>query len=971
MIASREAEVPPSGRGARPDAAARERGRAERLRARSGRSGAGVILLRQGLAAVAGVLTMLSVARSLGVHNFGILAGGTAAFGLTIGLSDAGFSLLLAGQLAARPQDETQTLVVALRAQRTWSLGLAALLVAVGAGTMGSRGLVMVVLAPAVALGGATVGRQVVAIRGRSAPLALVEVMTTVLLCATTVVLAIRHEPVVLIAANISIWTCLGALPALVGARRLLRRARATQGEALRFARAALPLGLACAIPCLSLLLDLALLGWLTAPAAVGRYAAALRILLFVVAVPGVLLAGQARRLGGSGGASNAAAAGAAAYARTFLLVAVPLAAAVALLARPLVRDVLGTAYLGAVPLLRELMVAALLSVVAAIAGVLAISVGLARRLLLAGCAGTVAGVVTVVALAPRHGATAAVWAAIASQGLIAAGGLVSLSRAVAPKDLLRHLIRGAGTPAPGRIQGASAPLAAGAIAASIAAGRVDPSGAGAAAAAVLGGRVTERPVIGEARRPKSEPRGTQQAALALVGALALVLIVAAGARIRDVPAQPAPLATVARSDVLAFGYVSPWHVDRSTVTGATALVAGAGASRAIALSSGVATLAAGTLAQSAVYPGGVPPALARTLGTPSLPGEAAIAGHPVMRYAWTLASGEHVVAFVLPTATDDLTVVCAARLAGALASCERLARAAQVSAVRLVAPGPLTALAEALSRRLEPAAVARAGLGRSAAAPLGRRAGPESAAAAADGAAAAGLLAIATPKRDRTAVAAAAAALRAESAGLGELAAAAGAGNAARYRAATEIVERTSRQVAATVAALRARDLSVPSLAALAIAPPPAAVAPRRVSGARTAKKPATSRSKATSPDAAAKTHRTTPGGKRTTPAARSTTPIVRNTTPVVRNTTPVVRSPAPVVRSTAPVVRSTPPAVTSKPPAVTSKPPASSPSSSQPPSHATTTQPAPTKVVVRVSGQSTTNQSKIPGGAVVVPAG
>jgi hypothetical protein len=861
---------------------------------------------RQGLIALAALLTVFTVARSLPLREFGILACGLAAFWVAAGLSDGGLSVHLARELAARPQDETRLLAIALRAAQRWALVLAALLAvagaaaiaagsaaggALGTGATGTRGVVMLALAPAVALGGAGAARQVVAIRGRSAPFVLAELGITLVLFVSTAILAIRHQPVTVIAGNLSFWTCLRSVPALVGARRLLRRAPVARGETLRFLRAALPAGLACALPVVSLSLELALLGWFVRPAVAGQEAVALRILLLVVAVPGLLLTGGARALGGpvgvgevseagrvgEAGESRRIAAGTASLLHTLLLVAVPLAAAVALLAHPLIREALGHAYLGAVRPLRELMAAAVLTVAAVIAGVLAVGLGLERRLIICGSAGAAVGAAMIAVLARRHGIDAAAWAAIASQGVIVAGAVVSLARSAMPLEAMRVLLSGPRTAAPRPPREASAHVAATAAAGNVAAGLIDPSGGVAAAATALGGRVAVRPLVGEARRPKAEPLGAQRGALALAATLAIALAAVLGARVEASPAPASPETQIA----------------------------------------------------------GPAPAV-----TP--PGSEAFAADVSLR----LQSLE-------PTRSAVTTADSGGQLAG--------------------------------------------------------RAAPESSAASADRAAAAGLLTLAVPAGDRSALLTAADALKAEGASLATLATAAAAGNVVRYRAASLSVERASNDVAAAVAALQNRGLAVPRLTVLTV-PPLAEAADRSGAGASAHKRShrgqagahagsrrrsrVTTRGRSTKPSragsAAGSGHgHSAPAVRRTAPVVRSTAPVVRSTAPVVRSTAPVVRSTAPVVRSTAPVVRSTAPVVRSPAPSTgtaasspsqgTSSAPSSgagstgagSSSSSATPTPSTSSQPAPTTVVVPVSGHHTSSQSTSHGGVVVVPAG
>jgi hypothetical protein len=363
---------------------------------------------------------------------------------------------------------------------------------------------------------------------------------------AIAVILAARHCSPFALAANLCVWSCLGAVPARIAVRRQLRSVAISSREPIGFTRVAVPLGLASVPPVLLLTLALALLGWLVSPGTLAPFAAALEITFLAVAVPGAMLAARARTLIGFGTRGDELVRGMAALLRVLLLVAVPLALAISLLARPLVHDLLGAAYLGAVPLVRVMMLGAVLSVAATIAGILAVAVGLVRHQLIAGGCGLIVCVAGVLALGPSHGAYAAAWVTVAAEGTVVIAALVALRAEVAVRDLLAELLYPGPPPGPERRLGASALVAASAIAGSIPALQADPASATAAAAMALGGQAAMRPQIGEGRRAAIDPGHAEATALTVAVLATIALIALAAADVHSSRARVTPARRIA-----------------------------------------------------------------------------------------------------------------------------------------------------------------------------------------------------------------------------------------------------------------------------------------------------------------------------------------------------------------------------------------------------------------------------------------
>jgi O-antigen/teichoic acid export membrane protein len=387
--------------------------------------------VRQVLTTGALAFTAIAVARFLGPRSFGLYVGGTAAFGLSLGLCDLGFSLVLVRELAKRPNEAGRLMGTALRAQVAWCIVLTVFLCVLGIIAGGTRGLVMLIMAPALTFSGLAVSRSIFSVRFRALPLLVMDVSTTLLQCAVMLVLVLAHAPIVVLAANLSVWTCLSGALALILARHQVAIEVPTRSEVLRFARTALPLGLASVLASLYFTIDLTLLGWLVLPRALGRYAVAVRLLNLVVMIPGFVM------LAGIPGLTRAAdrradlSRFAATLAKWIALTALPIGVAIAVFARPAVLDLFGPSYLGAVPLVRILMLAALLAFSSNVTGIVMVSLGIIRPQIIFNTISLIVNVIGNILLVPRYGVVASAWLTVVSEGIVVSYGLVTLRKRI------------------------------------------------------------------------------------------------------------------------------------------------------------------------------------------------------------------------------------------------------------------------------------------------------------------------------------------------------------------------------------------------------------------------------------------------------------------------------------------------------------------------------------------------------------
>ncbi len=300
-------------------------------------------------------------------------------------------------------------------------------------------------------------------------------------------------------------------------------------------------------------------------------------------------------------------------------------------------------------------------------------------------------------------------------------------------------------------------------------------------------------------------------AGLAIVGGAIAALLLSNGA---------AAASHVAHSGALSISYRSPWTRTRGAfaalAVSPTRRNAGQGP---IQLVSGGATLAAGSVANSAVVPGGPPPALVARFGHPAVHTTAQLAnGASAATYRWNSAAGRSLETWVIPTARGDLAIICAApaEMTAELRSCAEIATRAGVSGGAVLP----VALVHSLERAVGGATARRRTLQVS-----GQRlAATATAIAREDTRAATSLKRLNVPPRYARMVFGLAAAFNAEARALTNLAHVANTTDRRKYVLASEAVEAASRKVAAASRRVATARLLTLSLAALTVPRAPAA---------------------------------------------------------------------------------------------------------------------------------------------------
>ncbi len=388
-----------------------------------------VLAGRRVLTTAMGVIGTAIIARMLGVVSFGQLSAALAAYWLAASVSDFGFSLVLGRDLAAHPEGRGRMLRASFQVGVLWSLVPAGALVAlaIASGVSTTRGLVLLVLAPAAVVGGLACARQVFLALYRTRRLAAIDLTVNALQLVAIVLIAALGGGAVGVAIALSACAIANDSVTAIVALRLVDRDRAASADRMTLLRRALPLGLVSVMASAYFTLDLILLGWLVSAAELGPYAAAIKVLTLLVVVPGMLMAAALPAVASSVPDPQALRALAIRLLHWLAAVGLPACVGAAIFAGPLVRVAFGPGYGAAVPLVRILSAAAAVALLTNLLGTLLIARSIVRPMLLQNAAAIVFTVVGNVVLAPRYGVTASAWLTVATELLVCGGALYLL----------------------------------------------------------------------------------------------------------------------------------------------------------------------------------------------------------------------------------------------------------------------------------------------------------------------------------------------------------------------------------------------------------------------------------------------------------------------------------------------------------------------------------------------------------------
>lgn len=387
-------------------------------------------------------VTAAIVARTLGASTFGEYANGTAAYYLALAFTDLGFGIVAAREIAKHPEDEAGLLISTIQVQLVWSAVVAVGLLSLGLRAGGVRGEVMIVLTPAVLVSGLASARQMFMVRYRASPLLVVDLTTTGVQAVTMSALALAGAGAVAIAGVLSVCTCANTIAVAVLARRMVGRAQPDHRDRLAILRLALPVGMASLLASLYFTIDQVLLGWLVRSHELGYYAAAVKLLSLLVAIPGLLMVAAMPGLARSSGDRGSLSRFAGTLAHWLAVTALPLAVGLIVFARPAILLVFGREYAPAIPLLRIVMAAGVVTLVSNIVGNVLVSLNVIRVMLIFNLISLAVNVAGNITLAPRYGVTASAWLTLACELFVASCAAVVAGRHLSYRVVIARVWR-------------------------------------------------------------------------------------------------------------------------------------------------------------------------------------------------------------------------------------------------------------------------------------------------------------------------------------------------------------------------------------------------------------------------------------------------------------------------------------------------------------------------------------------------
>jgi O-antigen/teichoic acid export membrane protein len=419
---------------------------ASREEAEAGRMAGSVILLtgRRLVVAAATAVGGVAVARILGPGHYGGLASAQAISGLALAAVDFGFGAYLARELARRPDDGPRLLRATVQVQLVWALLVALVVAGIGLsiGLDVDRGAALVVLAPGIAFTGLNGFRQIFYVLYEVRRLVWVDVPANVLMVGAMIAAAALGGGPVGVAAAMSAGTIGTSIAVMLLSRHLVRQGPSDRTARREVVRISAPLGLTSFMASVYLLVDVVILGWLVSAQQLGLYAAAAKVLGFLLMIPALVataaLPGLSRETGDPVGLGLL-------VARVWhwlAAISLPVCVGIAVFPHAVAEAGFGHDYIGAVPYLRILTIASVFAIGNTVLGMLLVSHHLIRAQVVQNTVAITVNVVGNVVLVPHFGVVASAWLTVAAEAIVFLGALYSLRLLVDFDPTVRALLR-------------------------------------------------------------------------------------------------------------------------------------------------------------------------------------------------------------------------------------------------------------------------------------------------------------------------------------------------------------------------------------------------------------------------------------------------------------------------------------------------------------------------------------------------
>ncbi len=378
-------------------------------------------------------LSTIAITRLLGPAGYGQYAAAVATWAVLGATADLGFSLMLSRDLPHLTGSHRATLRAAYEVATAWSSVLAVVMVglAFSAGITSTRGVALLLLAPSMVFNGLNPARVFFVVRHRTGQLLRLDVITTFLQVVATVLVAALGFGVDAIIAALSAGSIVNGIVVALAAHRLLEPSDVRRIGRRDLIRRSVPLGMLAIMTKVYLTIDLVLLGWLVSGSRLGDYAAASKLLTVLATVAGVVMSGALPAISSLTGRPRDLERLVGRIWTWLAVGVVPIFAAVALFAQPLIVLLLGHSYVHAAPLLRILSLAGGVSVVNSLLGNLMIAFRKTKALFVQNTAAIVTNVTGNLLLVPRFGVTASAWLTAATELLVGLAAMAVIAREV------------------------------------------------------------------------------------------------------------------------------------------------------------------------------------------------------------------------------------------------------------------------------------------------------------------------------------------------------------------------------------------------------------------------------------------------------------------------------------------------------------------------------------------------------------
>lgn len=390
---------------------------------------------------VVSAISTAVVARSISVEDFGNLNAGLAVFYLATAFCDWGFGLALARRLGSGSSRDGSVVRSVARLQNAWSGFVAVLAVAYVAvsGWNEPRMRVLLILTPAIAATGVSLYRQVLVANDKTRLIVIPGLLINFASAVATVTLALWGFGITALAIVVSVAAVLSSFILYYLGRKQISAMRGTARLRRRVRREVVPLGLQSFLSSAYFAIDVVILGYFVSSSELGHYTAAVKILSFVVLMPGIIA--QVSVIGFSSIHQD----------RTSTLDLqtqswkwlsfgfLPVTVLLGLYAPIFVTAYFGGQFDSIIPIVRILMIAGVIAAVSNTIFGAMIARSRQRWLVGQGLVCLVFNVSANIFLIPRFGITASAWITVATEFLVALGMSIALARmGLLPLYLLR-----------------------------------------------------------------------------------------------------------------------------------------------------------------------------------------------------------------------------------------------------------------------------------------------------------------------------------------------------------------------------------------------------------------------------------------------------------------------------------------------------------------------------------------------------